>query len=256
MVTTTHRAEPVMGTVVSFDVRTPGDHTGAIDAACAWLHDVDAMFSPFRPDSAISRIGRGELALDAAPDDVRMALAACDDLERTTAGVFTAWPNGRLDPSGYVKGWAAERASQILVEHGALDHVVNAGGDVRVRGRSGHGGGWRVAIAHPCVRDACCTIVAIDRGAVATSGTAERGAHVVDGRTGAPATALASVTVAADDLTSADVVATIALALGLDARAWLLALDGCEAYVVDAHGFEWATPRFPFAPDAPQAHRT
>jgi thiamine biosynthesis lipoprotein len=251
----TLHVEPVMGTMVTFDVRTPGDHAGAIAEACRWLHEVDATFSPFRPASEISRLGRGELARGEASPLVRSVLDACDDLERETAGVFSVRAGGQLDPCGYVKGWAAEAASMLLVARGATDHAINAGGDVRVHGNpcpETTSRAWHMAITHPLARDAVCAIVATGDAAIATSGTAERGAHVVNGRSGEPATALASVTVVGPDLTRADVYATVGLALGLDAPDWLRTLDGFEAYVVDAAGYEWSTADFPFASCSPQ----
>lgn len=53
------RAEPVMGTVVSLDIRDQGVPGAAVDAAVAWFHEVDATFSTYRPESEISRISRG-----------------------------------------------------------------------------------------------------------------------------------------------------------------------------------------------------
>jgi FAD:protein FMN transferase len=252
----TVHVEAVMGTMVTFDIRTPGDHRDAIGEACAWLHEVDARFSPFRASSEISRIDRGELAIADASPIVRDVLAACNDVERETAGVFSVRAGGRLDPCGYVKGWAAEVASGLLCARGAPDHAINAGGDVRVRGNPCPGDVrrmWQTAITHPYARDAVCTVAVTGDAAIATSGNAERGAHILDGRTGRPATALASVTVVGPDLTRADVYATVAMALGLDAPDWLRALDRFEAYVVDASGYEWATPGFPSASWLPAA---
>ena len=86
--------------------------------------------------------------------------------------------------------------------------------------------------------------------AVATSGIAERGLHVVNPRTSRPADALASVTVVGPDLTFADAYATAALAMGLDAPEWLSTLPEHEAYVIDAGGHVWWTGGFPrWAPD-------
>jgi FAD:protein FMN transferase len=96
-----------------------------------------------------------------------------------------------------------------------------------------------MGIAHPHVAGALTAVVAIDDGAIATSGTAERGPHVIEPHTGHPALDLASVTVIGDDLTLADAYATAALAMGLDAPAWLARLPGYESYVVDAGGKCW-----------------
>lgn len=46
--------------------------------------------------------------------------------------------HGRLDPTGLVKGWAIEQASQLLRQHGAVNHAVNGGGDVQLAGEAAH----------------------------------------------------------------------------------------------------------------------
>src|SRR3954447_15797346 len=95
--------EPVMGTVVSLDLRAgPLD---AIGAAMAWLHAVDARFSPYRADSEIARLNRGELLVADASPDVGAVLSRCAALWRETDGYFDVRAGGRLDPSALVKGW-------------------------------------------------------------------------------------------------------------------------------------------------------
>jgi FAD:protein FMN transferase len=238
------RVEHVMGTAVSIAVCTQDDDLAgsavdqAIEEAFACLRRADAMFSPFRPDSQISRLRDGRVSLDRCDPDVRTVLSLCEDLRRATAGYFDAHAAGpgRLDPCGLVKGWAAERASDALISHGVAAHYVNAGGDVRLRGRPAPGRLWRVGIAHPHRPG---HLIATARGsdfAVATSGSAERGAHVLDPLRGVPARELASATVAGPSLTLADAYATAAVAMGVRALPWLTALHGYEALLVDADG--------------------
>ena len=78
-------------------------------------------------------------------------------------------------------------------------------------------------------------------GAVATSGTYERGHHVLNPFTGAPATELVSVTIAGPSLTDADAYATAALAMGAQAPGWLDRLSGYEALVIGPDGRGWST---------------
>ncbi len=110
-------AEPVMGTVVSFDVpawtAAPGGG-GPLGQAVRWLHWVDATFSPYRPGSDVSRYGRGEVPLAQCTPELAEVLRACAEVSARSDGYFTATPGGRLDPSGYVKGWAVERAAALL----------------------------------------------------------------------------------------------------------------------------------------------
>lgn len=241
------RREAVMGTVVTFDVRgasAAASPAGAVARAVRWLHWVDATFSTYRPDSEICRIDRGELSPADAHPLVADVLDRCAELQKATGGYFDARAGGSLDPSGWVKGWALGEASALLSEAGWTDHLVDGGGDVCLRGQPGPGQRWHVAIAHPFQRDAYCAVLSIDAGAVATSGTYERGFHVVDPHRGVPAVALASVTVVGPDLALADAYATTALAMGEGAPAWLATLERHEAMTVDARGALWATPGF------------
>jgi FAD:protein FMN transferase len=181
-------------------VRVEGD----VDAArvFAWLRWVDATFSTYRADSEISRLDRGEL--DDPHPLVGEVLSRCEALRRETGGYFDARAGGRLDPSGYVKGWAVERAAAF----GRGRFMIEAGGDVVVRGS------WRVGVRHPHERDSLAAAITVADCAVATSGAYERGAHVIDPHTGRPATGLSSVTVVARDLGTADAYATAAFAAG------------------------------------------
>jgi thiamine biosynthesis lipoprotein len=84
----------------------------------------------------------------------------------------------------------------------------------------------------------------VSAGAVATSGTYERGSHVLDPFTGRPAAGLVSATVVGPDLTIADAFATAALAMGIRAPDWLITLNGYEAQVITPKGTGWSTPGF------------
>jgi thiamine biosynthesis lipoprotein len=209
-------AEAVMGTVVSFDIRCADDARDAVADACAWLHRVDATFSTYRTTSEISLLNSGELRLPDASDDVRAVVARCTELRDQTRGAFDAQIAGTLDPSGYVKGWAAERAARILEGHGLRDFQINAGGDVVVRGDAHPATGWRIGIRHPDRADALVTVVSLRDGAIATSGAYERGAHVLAPAARVSAPRLRSVTVTGRDLGTADAWATAILAWGVD----------------------------------------
>ena len=161
----------------------------------AWLREVDARFSPFREDSEVCRIDRGELAPRDAHPDVRAVLARCERLRVATGGYFDARAGGSLDPSGLVKGWAVDRAAALLEGPFCID----AGGDVLVRG-----GPWRVGVRHPRRGRELCAALALTDAAVATSGAYERGDHVLDPVGGGPARGALSVTVVGRSLGTAD----------------------------------------------------
>jgi len=251
------RVVHVMGMAVSIDIRDEHAPPDRLDLAIAqvtgWLEWVDVTFSTYQEGSEVSRIDRGALAVGDAAPEVAEILALGERFRVESDGYFDVRAGGHLDPSGVVKGWAVERASAMLLGAGFADHAVNAGGDIRLRGVPGPGRRWRVGIAHPHVRDALAAVVEVGDGAVATSGTAERGAHVMDPHTGRAALDLASVTIVGPELVATDAYATAALAMGAAARPWLdglAARTGHEALVVDADDTTWSTAGFPFAPPA------
>jgi len=140
---------------------------------------------------------------------------------------------GHLNPSGYVKGWAAERAADVLRAAGAHNFCLNLGGDVICSGEREPGHPWRVGIRHPDDPAQMIAVVAVNDGAVATSGLYERGGHVTDARTGTVADAWRSLTVVAADLVTADSIATAALARGADGPEWAAGRLGCDVIALD-----------------------
>jgi FAD:protein FMN transferase len=239
-----HRVEQVMGTAIAVDVRDAATSPAALDDVFAWFRRVDETFSTYKADSQVSRLGRGEIAVADCHPDVGWVLARCEEIHIETVGYFDAWASGSLDPSGLVKGWSVEMASGMLVERGSANHCINAGGDIRLRGEPEPGRPWHAGIAHPLVPGGITVIVAGKDLAVATSGTAERGQHVIDPHDRLPVAALASVTVVGPELTLTDAYATAAVAMGLDAPEWLDSLDDHDAYVIDAGGHVWWTAGF------------
>jgi len=236
------RVEQAMGIPVGIDVRDPWVDPAALDRAFAWLRWVDATFSTYRPDSAISRLDAGTLALGDAAPEVRDVLGRCEALRVRTHGCFDVRARGALDPSAFVKGWAVEAATSMLVQAGARNLCVHAGGDVCVRGERAARQPWRVGIQHPWQRDRVAAVLRTRDLAVATSGSYERGAHVVDPRTGRAPEGVASVTVLGPDLATADAYATAAFAMGLEGPAWTAGLDDYDALTILADGRVLSTP--------------
>ncbi|MET7652925.1 MULTISPECIES: FAD:protein FMN transferase [unclassified Streptomyces] len=238
-----HRVEHVMGFPVSLRVDDTVVPDEAVDAVFAWLREVDTRFSPFRADSEVSRYGRGELPARGLSADLVEVLGICERYRVATGGAFDVRLPGRgLDPCAVVKGWSVQRAAESLTGAGLSRFCLNAGGDVVVSG-----GPWRVGVRHPEIADRLCTVLDLTDGAVATSARYERGDHIVDGRTGRPATGLDSLTVVAPTLTEADTVATAAFAMGAEGVEWAAALDDCEVYAVLPGGRVLRTGGFPAA---------
>jgi thiamine biosynthesis lipoprotein len=234
-----------MGMPISLALR--GRHVEDERADAAWqavlaqLRAADAIFSTYRPDSVVCRLQRGELTLDACPAEVREVLDLGAQAERESGGAFSVrrpGPDGspRLDPSGVVKGWAVERAAEVLRGLDGTDYSLAAGGDLVCRTVIAGAPSWRVGVEHPHDPQRLVAVVPVRNGAVATSGTAHRGQHLVDARTGDAPQGVASVTVVGPSLTWADIDATAAYAHGPDAARWLRGRAGRTGVVVWSDG--------------------
>ena len=213
-----------MGTAVTVDVRDPEVPETAVDKAFRRLAAIDVRFSTYRDDSEVSRYGRGDIDDDHISAELRTVLQMCEDVRLGSSGAFDIRrhrPDGLIDPSGLVKGWAVDEAAKVLDREGARNYAINAGGDIFARGEAAPGRGWRVGVQHPERRDAVAAVLEVQDLAVATSGGYERGEHVVDARTGAPPTEVLSVTVAGPRLAFADAYATAAFAMGVDGLRWI-----------------------------------
>lgn len=232
-----------MGMPIVLDLR---DELPEYDVEAMWdvLRQADTVFSTYKDDSEISRLNRGELALEDASPEVREVLDRCEELRVITDGYFDARPGGSLDPSGLVKGWAVDRAGERLEAAGARNYSLNAGGDIRLRGEPAPGERWRVGIQHPEVRDGIAAVVEGTDMGIATSGTYARGEHVVDPHTGRPPAGVLSVTIVGPELATADAYATAAFAMGEAGPEWTASLGLYEAMTILAdhrvlltHGF-------------------
>ena len=242
----------IMGLPMSLHVRGPqarGPQVAeAVEATFAALRADDAIFSTYRPDSPISRVRRGELRLQDTDPRVRHVAALCAEAHRRTGGSFSAWlpgPDGAptFDPTGLVKGWAVEQACTALVDrlggltgHGPHDVLLSAGGDVIVACSRTDTPDWQIGVEDPRDRTRSLLTIPLRRGAVATSGTAARGQHILDPATGAPPTGLLSATIISASLTWADVYATAAFVRGPRAAAWIATLPDHAAVLVHADG--------------------
>lgn len=239
--------EHIMGMPIGIDVRDSDVDPSVLDRVFEWFRWVDATFSPYRPDSQVSLLNRGELTISEANPDVREVMARCEDLRVDTNGYFDIRtdhlpvPLERLngvvtiegiDPSGLVKGWSVDRAVQILDDVGGRNYSINAGGDVRVRGGALPESEWCIGIRHPSMSDKVAAVVAASNLAIATSGEYERGEDIINPHTGEPPGGVFSVTIVGPDLATADAYATAAFAMGMEGPAWTARLFGYEAMTI------------------------
>ena len=142
------------GTVIVVDATSSGLDESSLAQAVGeveeFFYQVDRDFSTYKSDSQVSRIRRGELTIEDASEYVQQVWALCEYSCELTLGAFDPWKaDGGFDPSGLVKGWAAEVGAQMLVEAGVEKVLINASGDIVLRGGKPEGGPWNIGIASP-----------------------------------------------------------------------------------------------------------
>lgn len=242
----------VMGTVVTIDLFHVSDpdaaHT-AVKRARELLVDVDRVFSTYKASSPVSRLRRGELSLGETPPLVADVLDLCQQAKTLTGGWFDPWSlPGGVDPTGYVKGWAAQLALDELRSLDVTGAIVNAAGDIASFGGPDPESVFRTGIVRPDDAQRLAAVVEL-RACLATSGEAERGAHLYNPFTHEFAGAVASASVTGPDLGVCDAFATALSVGGHDVMVLIDKVEGYEAMTLDAAGAMRATPGFPFVRD-------
>lgn len=239
----------VMGTWASL-VTADADTTAIAQAvAAAELRAADCQFSSYKHDSELNRFNCGQVAEPSL--ELREVLSACSWLEQESSGVFTTRHSGSPDEhdvAGYVKGWAVDKATSALDRLGIERFALGVGGDWRFRGGHPDERPWRWAVLDPHQRDRPRAVISMWDGAIATSGTYERGDHLHCGRsTSAPpvGSQMASFTVVGPELKWADAFATIGFLKGAEGLGWVSGYDGYSAAFIDSHGTMLADHKFP-----------
>lgn len=210
-----------------------------------YFASVDRMFSTYKKESEISRLNSGEITKKDLNADVRQIFQLADDTKKESNGFFNISRNGKIDPSGIVKGWAIYNASILLKEHGFVDFYIDAGGDIQVSGKNEKGELWTVGIKNPFKQDEIVKIVRLENVGIATSGLYIRGNHIYDPhKPDAAITDIASMTVIGPTVYDADRFATAAFAMGAKGIQFIEKLPGYHGYMIDPNGIATMTSRF------------
>jgi thiamine biosynthesis lipoprotein len=174
-----------------------------------------------------------------------------DHAKRT---VMLMKPKMRMSLGGIAKGYAVDAASRVLREEGLSSFFVQAGGDLYVAGTKPDGSRWRVGVRDPRGKDPndFFAMVEVEDHAFSTAGDYERSFlkdgkryhHIIDPRTGFPATASRSVTIWAKDALTADAIDDAVFILGPEKGLKLVeSIEDCGAVIVDKDNKVWVSKR-------------
>jgi len=234
-----------MGMPIEIEIVAP-DAQSTLEAAFAYLAAVEERFSVYKEDSEISRINRGEVEPREMSDEMKEVFALGEKTKGETNGYFDIRrPDGSIDPSGVVKGWAIKNTAALIQKVGYENYMVNAGGDIALAGKNAEGGEWSVGIRNPFNIYEVVKVVYPRGKGIATSGSYIRGAHIYNPH--APKEELqevVSTTIIGPDVLAADLMATASFAMGAAGIAFIETLPGFEGYAIDARGIATMTSGF------------
>lgn len=165
-------------------------------------------------------------------------------IDRKEGTLFLRKPNMVMDFGGVAKGYAADRAVDVLRKKGINDAIIAIAGDIRLIGRRADGKPWRVGVQHPREKGKTLAVLDLTDTYISTSGDYERYTivqkkryhHIIDPRTGRPARGMQTVTVVADRGEVGDPLTTALFILGPDHGMQILKASGYEAIMGDASG--------------------
>lgn len=247
--------EEVWGTVVSFHIPEQGVSDSVVKEFLAqaidYVHEIDRQFSTYKESSDVSKIRRGESDISRADQRVQEIWKLCEQARDLTEGAFDPFQErlSGFDPSGYVKGWAADQIAMMAASMGINRLHINAGGDLTVRGGMSEAKPWMIGIQHPKRAGSIAAVIPVRDGALASSGTYERGAHIYDGTNNGIAIGALAASVYGPDGGLADALATGLMVAGRDGAPWFLKAElahyGC--WVVDRHNETTWSVRWPDA---------
>ncbi|MCB2219515.1 MAG: FAD:protein FMN transferase [Bacteroidetes bacterium] len=208
---------------------------GAFDISYAsmdriWKFDGSMKTMPSEAEikNSVSKVGYGNIILDKAQSTV-----------------FLKIPGMKIGFGAIGKGYAADKAKALLMEKGVAAGIINASGDMNTWGKKPDGTDWKVAITNPFDKSKAFALLPLKQGAVVTSGDYEkfvefngiRYAHIINPKTGYPATGIISATVFGPSAELCDALATSVFVMGIEVGLDLInQLPDMECVIIDEKG--------------------
>lgn len=167
------------------------------------------------------------------------------ELDEESLTVFLPKKGMKIGFGAIGKGYAADRAKQLLVERGVLGGIINASGDMNTWGTKPDGSSWTIGIVNPMNNKKVFSWFSLEHNAVVTSGDYEkftqingrRYSHIIDPRTGIPSQGIVSCTIFAGKAELADAIATAIFVMGVESGLFLIdQLPDIEAILIDDSG--------------------
>ncbi len=235
-----------MGMPITVDIVDTSETENVLEKIFAYFVQVDIQFSTYKNDSEIMRINRSEIMEHEYSLEMQEIFALAEKTKKETDDYFDIKkPDGSLDPSGIVKGWAIQQAAAQLSDMGYANFYIDAGGDIQSYGVNEKGETWSVGIRNPFNLKEIVKVIYPHGSGVATSGTYIRGQHIYNPYApGEKLMDIVSLTVIGPNVLEADRFATGAFAMGREGIYFIEKLRGFEAYAIDSESIATMTTGF------------
>ncbi len=235
----------LMGMPITIEIVDAVD-VSILEEVYGYFADVEERFSVFKDTSEISAFNQGRISTSDFSADMQEVLTIAERTKNQSDGYFEIRkPDGSLNPSGIVKGWAIRNAARLLQTKDVVNFFVDAGGDIQTGGHNCEGQDWRVGIRNPFNSAEIIKALVLKGNGIATSGTYVRGQHIYNPHVPTePIDDIISLTVIGPDVLEADRFATAAFAMGHDGIYFIEEMAGFEGYMVDAKGIATQTSGF------------
>ncbi len=237
----------IMGMPITVEVVSDSSRAeDAINKVFKYFTAVDERFSTYKYTSEVMQINRKEIQKQQWSKEMQEVFSLAQKTHQETGGYFNIQrPDGSIDPSGVVKGWAIRNAADLLRNLGYRDFFIDAGGDIQSSGHNNQENPWSVGIRNPFQTEEIVKVLYPRGHGVATSGTYVRGQHIYNPH--APTEAIldpVSLTIIGPDVCEADRFATGAFAMGKQGMMFIESLKGFEGYSIDTEGIATMTSGF------------
>jgi thiamine biosynthesis lipoprotein len=230
----------IMGMTICIEIRDEKVLEESFEEVFSFFESVDERFSTFKNGSEISKINNGKILSHQYSEEMKEVLRLAEETKRNTSGFFDIkTPQGSIDPSGIVKGWAIKLASFILIKDGYDNFYIDAGGDILTRGPM-----WKVGIRSPFEFTKIVKALELTDSCIATSGNYIHKNHIYNPTSKSLPNNIVSITVIGKDIVEADCFATAAFAMGASGIEFIENSHGLEGYMIDSEGIATMTSGF------------
>ena len=225
-----------MAMPTTIEIADPNVTMEVFEEVFAYLMSIDEQFSPYKKNSEVSLFNEGKIKEKNLSAEMKEILNLSEKTKNETGGYFDIFHNGKIDPSGLVKGWAIYKAGEILRQKGFKNFYVEIAGDIETAGFNSKGQKWSIGIRNPFNKKENVKVVYLSNRGIATSGIYEKGEHIYNPKGEKQKNEIVSLTVIGPNIFEADRFATACFAMGRKGIYFIEKMPGFEGYMIDTEG--------------------